>query len=145
MKSTHRFQVKASIETVYTNVISADRWLSFVPGYQGLESADPNWPNEGSSIVVRFGRGPWMPRFKVTVVEHERGHRFVTHEEAFGGLYTDDVAFIFEEKNETNEITATRELGSKSLLIRILLLLLFPLRWVTAYYFIRRVKAMVEI
>ena len=145
MKSTHRFQVKASVETVYKSVISADRWLSFVPGYQGLESADPNWPNEGSSLVVRFGFGPWMPRFKVTVVEHERGHRFITHEEAFGGLYTDDVAFIFEGKNETNRITAIRELGSKSLLIRILLLLLFPLRWVTAYYFIRRVKAMVEI
>ena len=143
MKSTHRFQVKAPIESVY-KVLSAEKWLSFVPGYRGLESRDPNWPNEGSSIVVRFGLGPWTARFKVTVVEHEDGRRFLTHEEAFSGLYIDDAGFTFQPEDGTTQITLTRDVKSRSLLIGILLLLMFPLRWVTAHNVKRRIEAIVE-
>ncbi len=57
MKYTYRFRVEAPVEAVYEVLSAADRWLSFIPFiYRGIESADPNWPDKGSSIVVRFGR-----------------------------------------------------------------------------------------
>ena len=145
MKSTHPFQVTAPIESVYNNVLSAERWLSFgIPGYQGLESGDPNWPDEGSTIIVRFGLGPWMARFRVTVVEHERGRRFLTHEEALSGLSIDDAGLTFQEEDGTTRITLIRDQSSRSILVRILLLLLYPVRWVTARRIKGRIKAMVE-
>lgn len=145
MKSTHRFQIKAPIESIYYKVLCAEGWLSFVPGYRDLESGDPNWPDEGSSIIVRFGLGPWSARFKVSVVQHERGRRFRTHEEAFSGLYIDDVEVTVQEEDEMTEITFIRDVTSRSFPIGILLLLTFPLRWITAWYVARKIKAMVEI
>jgi len=134
------------MEKIYENVLSAERWLSFgVPGYRGLESGDPNWPDEGSSIVVRFGLGPWSTPFKVTVLEHERGHRFLTHEEAFSGLYIDDAGFTFQQEGGTIKITLIRNQTSKSILIRILLLLIYPVRWVTARRVKGKIRALVEI
>ena len=140
MRSTHRFRDKAPIDSIY-RLISSERWLSFVPGYLGLESGDPKWPNEGSSIVVRFWLGPWTARFEVTVVEHEYGRRFLTHEEAFSGRYIDDASFTFQADDGTTRITFIRDVTSKSFSVGILLLLVFPLRWVTARYVKRRIKA----
>ncbi len=145
MKYTYRFRVEAPIERIYENVLSAERWLSFVPGYQGLESGDPNWPEEGSSIVVRFGLGPLTAPIKVTVVEHERGRRFRPHEEMFSGLYIDKVDATFEGENGVTKITLTRDLRSKFAPIRLLILLLFPVsRWLMPLLVIRRMKAMIE-
>ncbi len=143
MKSTHRFQIKAPIESIY-ELLSAERWLSFVPGYRDLESGEPNWPDEGSSIIVRFGIGPWTARFKATVVEHERGQRFLTHEEAFSGLYIDDAGLAVQEEDGITMITLIRDVKSKFLLVGILLLLIFPLRWITACWVKRRIKAVLE-
>lgn len=146
MKSTHPFQVKAPIDSIYDNVLAAERWLSFVPGYRGLVSGDPEWPNEGSSIIVRFGLSPrvaWDQ--KVTVVEHERGHRFVAHEDVSSGLYVDKVDFTFEADNGTTKITLIRDVTSRSILLRILMLLAYPLtRPLLARAFKRRFSAMVE-
>jgi len=144
MKSTHQFKIKAPIETIYNNVLSAKGWPSFAPFYQGLESADPNWPDEGSSIIFRVGFGPWSAPFKATVVEHERGHRFLTHEEAFSGLWIDNAGFTFQEEDGTTKITLIRDVTSRSILLRSLFLLIYPLRWITAHYVKKRVKAMVE-
>ena len=145
MKYTYRFRVKAPIERIYENVLSAERWLSFVPGYQGLESGDPNWPNTGSSIVVRFGLGPWTVRNKVTVVEHEPGLRFRPHEEMRSGLYIDNVCITFEPQNGVTKVTLIRDVTSKIAPIRLLLLLVAPIsRWLTPLLLNRRRKAMVE-
>ena len=151
MKLIHRFQfkVEAPIESIYRNMLSAERWLSFVPGYHGLESGDANWPNEGSSIVIRFSLGPWTALFKDTVVEHERGRRFLIHEEAWSGRYIDDVEVSFEAEDGTTKITFIRHVTSKSMLVRILILLLYPLRllvfWpLLASHVKRKIKAMVE-
>ena len=141
MKSTHRFQVKAPIKFIYYKVLSAEGWLSFVPGYRGVEIADSNWPDEGSSITSLYRL---LKRIKVTVVEHAYGHRFLTHEEAFSGLYIDNVEVTFQEEDEMTEITLIRDVTSRSILVRNLLLLLYPLRWVTAHYVKRKIKAMVE-
>ena len=144
MKYTYRFWVEATVEAVY-EILSADRWLSFVPFYRGLESADPNWPEEGSSIVVRFGLGPWTVRNKVTVVEHEPGLRFRPHEEMRSGLYIDKVDVTFEAENGATKVTLMRDVTSKFAPIRLVLVLLFPTsRWLTPRLVIRRIKAMVE-
>ena len=144
MKYTYRWSVEAPVEGVY-EILSPDRWLSFVPFYRGLESADPNWPDEGSSIVVRFGLGPWTVRNKVTVAEHELGRRFRTHEEMLSGLYIDKVDVTFEAENGVTKVTLIRSVTSKIAPIRLLLLLLFPIsRWLTPRLLIRKVKSIIE-
>ena len=143
MKSTHRLHVNVPIEAA-DEVLSAEGWLSFVPGYKGLEVGDPNWPNEGSSIVVRFGPGPLRAPWKVTVVEYQRGRRFRTHEEGFSGLYIDDVDLTFQVDNGISTMTFVRDVTSKSVLVRILLFLIYPLRWVTMRQVRKRIQAMVQ-
>ncbi len=144
MKYTCRFWVEAPVESVY-DILSSDRWLSFVPFYRGLESADPNWPEERSSIVVRFGLGPLTVGNRVTVVEHEPGLRFRPHEEMRSGLYIDKVDVTFEAENGVTKVTLMRDVTSKFAPIRLLLLLLFPIsRWLTPRLVIRRIKAMIE-
>ena len=145
MKSTHSFEVKASIETIYKNAISAERWLTFVPGSQHV-SGDPNWPDEGSSIVVRFGFGPWSSPNTVTVVKHEYGRRFITHEDMGPGRFTDDVSLTFQEEDGTTLITFVNDSMFKS---RILSLLMLPLRRIIMELFLfplvkKRIKALVE-
>jgi len=81
---------------------------------------------------------------KVTVVQHEHGHRFLTREEAFSGLYIDDAGLAFQEEDGTTKITLFSDVKSRSLPIGILLLLMFPLWWITTRYIKRRIKAMVE-
>ena len=144
MKYTYRFWIEAPVEAVY-EILSPDRWLSFVPFYRGLESADPSWPEEGSSIVVRFGLVPLTAPIKVTVVEHEPGRRFRPHEEALSGLYVDKVDVTFEAENGVTKVTLMRDVTSKFAPIRLLLLLLFPTsRWLTPRLLNRRIKAMIE-
>ncbi len=144
MKYTYRFRVEAPVEAV-CEILSPDRWLSFVPFYRGLESADPNWPEEGSSIVVRFGLGPLTAGNRVTVVEHEPGLRFRPHEEMRSGLYIDKVDVTFEAENGVTRVTLMRDVTSKFAPIRLLLLLLFPTsRWLTPRLLNSRIKAMVE-
>ena len=144
MKYTYRFWVEAPVEAVY-EILSPDRWLSFVPFYRGLDCADSNWPEEGSSIVVRFGLGPWTVQNKVTVVEHELGRRFRPHEEMLSGLYIDKVDVRFEAENGVTKVTLIRNVTSKFAPARLLLLLVFPTsRWLTPRLLIRRIKAMIE-
>ena len=144
MKYIYRWSVEAPVEGVY-EILSPDRWLSFVPFYRGLESADPNWPDEGSSIVVRFGLGPWTVRNKVTVAEHELGRRFRPHEEMLSGLYIDKGDVTFEAENGVTKVTLIRSVTSKIAPIRLLLLLLFPIsRWLTPRLLIRKVKSIIE-
>ncbi len=145
MKYTYRFRVEAPVEAVYEVLSASDRWLSFVPFYRGLESADPNWPEEGSSIGVRFGLGPLTAPIKVTVVEHEPGRRFRPHEDAYSGLYIDNVDVTFEGQNGVTNVTLIRDLRSKFAPIRLLFLLLYPIsRWLMPLLVIRRVKAIME-
>ncbi|MCH7699729.1 MAG: SRPBCC family protein [Chloroflexi bacterium] len=145
MKYTYRFRVEAPVEAIYQSVLSAERWLSFVPGYQGLESGDPNWPNTGSSIVVRFRYGFWAFRFEDTVIDHEYGSRFHPYEEGLGGAYIDDVELLLQEEDGTTKVTLIRDVKARSILVWIFLVLISPIsRWITPLIVKRRIKAMVE-
>ena len=139
MKSTHRFKFNSSIEAV-EEIIKAENWLSFVPGYSRLESADPNWPNENSSIIVLFGKS----KNTVTVIKYTPRQQFITHEEMFGGLCVDDVNLTFQETKGIIELKFIRDVKSKSIFVRFLLLLIYPTRWINMYFVKRRIKAMVE-
>ena len=88
--------------------------------------------------MVRFGLGLLI---KVTVVEYRRGRRFHTHEDAFSGLYIDDVDITLQEDDGTTTLTVVRDVTSRSLPVRILLLLVYPLRWVTMRQGKRRIQA----
>ena len=142
MKSKHSFQIAAPVESVL-KMLSAEAWLSFVPDDGGLEAKDSNWPDEGSSIVVRFGRRLGFSE-RVSVVEHEWGHRFRTHEEAYGGLYIDNVDLSFQEEDGATNLTFVRDVTSKSLLVRTLLFLMYPLRWITMAKVKERIEAMMK-
>ena len=61
MKYIYRWSVEAPVEAVY-EILAPDRWLSFVHFYRGLESADPNWPEEGSSMPLSSRRGTLRTR-----------------------------------------------------------------------------------
>ena len=70
MKWTHRFRINAPVEALYENGFAPDRWFTFYKAYRGLESVDDHWPEEGSSIVVRYALlGPWTVRMKQTAPE----------------------------------------------------------------------------
>ncbi len=141
MKSKHSFQIGAPVQSV-SKVLTAE-WLSFVPDYAGLEMKDSNWPDEGSSIVVRFGSRLGFSE-RVSVVEHEWGHRFRTHEEAYGGLYVDNVDLSFQEEDGATNLTFVRDVTSNSLLVRILLFLMYPLRWMTMGKVKGKIEAMMK-
>ncbi len=141
MKSKHSFQIGAPVQSV-SKVLTAE-WLSFVPGYAELEEKDSTWPDEGSSIVVRFGRRLGFSE-RVSVVEHEWGHRFRTHEEAYGGLYIDNVDLSFQEEDGATNLTFVRDVTSNSLVVRILLFLMYPLRWITMGKVKGRIEAMMQ-
>ncbi len=142
MKSKHSFRIAAPVESV-SKVLSAEAWLSFVPGYTGLEEKDSNWPDEGASIVVRFGRRLGFSE-RVSAVEHEWGHRFRTHEEAYGDLYIDNVDLSFQEEDGTTNLTFMRDVTSNSLLVTILLFLMYPARWITMGKVKERIEAMMK-
>ena len=144
MKSTPRLRIKAPIKAIEDGVFSAEKWLSFAPGYRGLEAGDPNWPNQGSSIVVRSGLGRLTFPIKVTVVEYRHGRRFHTHEDAFSDRYIHDIDLTLQEDDGTTTLTFMRDLTSKSVPVRILFLLVYPLRWVTARLVKKRIQAMVK-
>ena len=94
--------------------------------------------------MVRFGLGRLTAPWKVTVVEYRRGRRFRTHEDAFSGRYIDDVDLTLQEDDGTTTLTFVRDVTSGSLPVRILLLLIYPLRWVTMRQVKKRIQATLE-
>ena len=142
--SKYSFEVDATIEHVEEELLPADRWPSFVPGYRGLEEADSNWPEKGSSLTFRYGFGPWTSRIKTTVVEYEPGRHFHTYEES--DWFTDDVDFIFDEEDSKTRLTFVRDTTMKPLAGRILQYIYVGLggRGVFMGQVKKRIKAMVE-
>ncbi len=122
MKSKHVIRIAAPVEPVVKKLLAADVYLSFVPGYTAFESADPNWPEKGSSMVFRVG----PIYFRDTVVEH-RENFLACHEETMPrGWYVDDTEMLFEEENGATKLTLTRDVTSPLLLLRIFMALAYP-------------------
>ena len=145
MKWTHQFRVDAPVEAIYEHGFAPDKWFTFFGAYRGLESVDPNWPEEGASIMVRYAvLGPWTVQMKQTVVEHERGHHIRMYEEALSGLWIDHPEFEFDPQDGATDVTLTVNPTSKALLGRILIFLIFwPFTLITPRA-MKRFKAMVE-
>ncbi len=145
MKWTHRFRVNAPVERIYEIGLAPDNWFTFFRAYRGLESVDPNWPEEGSAIVVRFALlGPWTVQLKQTIVQHEHGRRLRMYEEALSGLWIDHPQFEFDPEDGATNVTLTVDPTSKVLLARLLFPVIFwPFSWLTPLA-MRRFKAMIE-
>lgn len=146
MKWAHRFRIDAPVEAIYRSGLAPDKWFRFYRAYRGLVSADPNWPEEGSTIAVRYAvLGPWTVQVRQTVVEHERGRRLRMHEEALSGWWIDRPEFQFEPENGATRVTITVDPTSNALPGR---LLLVPILWVSGALItpkaMRRFKLMVE-
>jgi hypothetical protein len=107
LKWSHHFGVNASVDAIYEKGFSPQHWFSFFKQYRGLQSIDGNWPEEGSSVVVRFALGPWTVAVRNTIVEHERGKRLHLREEALAGLWIDRVEFILQPRESGMDITLT--------------------------------------
>lgn len=145
MKWTHRFRVDAPVEAIYEIGLAPDNWFTFFRAYRGLESVDSNWPEEGSTIVLRFAvLGPWTVRLKQTIVEHERGRRLLIYEEALSGLWIDHPQLEFEQENGATTVTLTVDPTSKVFLARLLFPLIFwPFAWLTPLA-MKRFKVLIE-
>ena len=145
MKWTYHLQVDAPIDAICQVGFAPDRWFTFFKAYRGLESVAPNWLDPGSSIVFRFAViGPWTVRVKQTVVEHERGRRLRIHEEALSGLWIDDVEFSFQPEDGVTAVKITGNQTSRLLPARLLILLMYPLNWLSTPRAMKRFKAIVE-
>ncbi len=145
MKWSHRFRVDAPIDAIYALGLAPDRWFSFFDAYRGLESVDPNWPEEGSTIVVRYAiLGPWTMKLKQTVTKHEHGRRLRMHEEALSGLWIDRPEFVFEPEDGATSVTLTVDPTSRWLVGRVLVwLIAWPFRLITPRA-MQRFRAMIE-
>ena len=145
MKWTHRFRVNAPVERIYEIGLAPDNWFTFFRAYRGLESVDPNWPEEGSTIVLRFALlGPWTVQLKQTIVQHEHGRRLRMYEEALSGLWIDHPQLEFDPEDGATNVTLTVDPTSKVLLARILFPVIFwPFSWLTPIA-MKRFKAMIE-
>ncbi len=141
----YRFRVEAPVEAIYAVGFAPDKWFTFFRGYRGLESVDPNWPKQDSSIVIRLGFGPWTVKVKQSIVAHERGRRLRIHEETRPSLWTDDVEFRFDPENGATNVTVINNVRVNFLLLRLLVFLLRTLvgeRWAEQGF--KRFKAMIE-
>lgn len=145
MKWTHRFRVNAPVERIYEIGLAPDNWFTFFRAYRGLESVDPNWPEEGSTIVLRFALlGPWTVQLKQTIVQHEHGWRLRMYEEALSGLWIDHPQLEFDPEDGATNVTLTVDPTSKVLLARLLFPVIFwPFSWLTPIA-MKRFKAMIE-
>ncbi len=145
MKWTHRFRVDAPVEDIYEVGLAPDNWFTFFRAYRGLESVDPNWPEEGSTIIIRYAvLGPWTVQMKQTVVEHQHGRRLRMYEEALSGLWIDHPEFEFDPDDGATNVTITVDPTSKLLLGRLLIFLLFWPFTVLTPRAMKRFKAMIE-
>ena len=145
MKWTHRFRINAPVEALYENGFAPDRWFSFYKAYRGLDSVDGRWPEEGSSIVVRYAvLGPWTVQVKQTVVEHQRGRLLRLREEALGGLWIDRIAFEFALEDGATAVTLRLDPTSRWLWGRPLVLLVWVLGVFMTPPAMQRFRAMVE-
>lgn len=145
MKWTHRFRINAPVEALYESGFAPDRWFSFYKAYRGLISVDDHWPEEGSSIVVRYALlGPWTVQVKQTVVEHQRGRLLRLREEALDGLWIDRIAFEFAPENGATAVTLRLDPTSRWLWGRPLVLLVWVLGAFMTPSAMKRFRAMVE-
>ena len=134
MKSTLRFRVEAPVEAIYAKAFAPDKWMRFFKGYRALESVDPNWPEQGSSIT----------QMKQTIVDHEHGRRLRIHEELLSGWWIDDIEMRFDSENGVTNVTVISNPTSKILLVKPLLLLMWPFGVLMTRSAMKRFKAMIE-
>ena len=127
---THQFRVNADVEDIYSRGLAADRWFTFYPAYRGIETVDEDWPQQGSTIVLRYRlAGPLTMRLRQTVVQHEQGVSIEWDEQSLGGFWMDRPRFDFEANEDgSTMVTLTVRPTSRFLAAR-------PLIWLISLLF----------
>ncbi len=127
---THRFRVDAGVDEIYERGLAADRWFAFYPAYRGIDAVDDNWPQTGSTIVLRYSlAGPLTMRLRQTVVRHEREVFIEWDEQGLGGFWMDRPRFDFEANEDgSTMVTLTVRPTSRFLVAR-------PLIWLISLPF----------
>jgi hypothetical protein len=146
MKWKYVLHIDAPVDRIY-RLVAPDRWMSFyLPGlYRGLEHVDANWPQAGSSIVLRYAIGPVPFRIRQTIVEHERGRYVRIHEEVLKGIWVDnDEIFLRSERDGAQSVTVVSDQTSPLLLLRWLAPIRWCLNWLDLAPALKRFKAMAE-
>ena len=133
------------MEAFYSEALAPDKWMRFFKGYRGLESADPNWPEQGSWLTLRYAVfGPWVAQMKYTIGDHEHGRSLRIHEELLSGWWIDDIEFRFDSENGVTNVTVISNPTSKIFLVKPLLLLMWPIGVFMTRSAMKRFKAMIE-
>ena len=126
------------MEAIYAEGFAPDKWFRFFTAYRGLESVDPNWPEQGSSVTLRYAVvGPWVAQMKHTIVDHEHGRSLRIHEELLSGWWIDP-------ENGVTNVTVISNPTSKIFLVKPLLLLFWPFGVLMTRLAMKRFKALIE-
>ena len=88
--------------------------------------------------------GPWVTQMKQTIVDHEHGRSLRIHEELLSGWYIDDIEFRFDSENGVTNVTVISNPTSKILLVKPLLLMMWPFGVLMTRLAMKRFKAMIE-
>jgi hypothetical protein len=145
LRRSYQFEVNATVKEIYSTALSPDKWFSFFPGYQGLESVEGNWPAQDSAIVVRYGASARVAlRLRQVVTSHEPGRRINLHEEALRGLWIDKPRLEFEPKAKSTLVSLTIQPSSRFLLASPVVWILGCLFGLVTRIAARRFKAFAE-
>jgi hypothetical protein len=112
--------------------------------YRGVEHVDREWPAAGSSIVLRYGLGPWSFLMRQEVTLHEEGRSIELEERLLRGLWRDSNRIELQPGQSGTHVVVVSDQTSGISLLR----WLGPLRWLFNWLdlppALRRFKALVE-
>jgi hypothetical protein len=145
MRWTYAFDVDASVEQIY-EAITPETWMTFyLPEmYRGVEHVDEAWPAEGSSIVLRYGLGPWSFRMRQDVTLHETGRTILLEERLLRGLWRDSNRIDMQPGETGTRIVVVSDQTSGVSLLRWLGPLRWLFNWIDLPPALKRFKALVE-
>ena len=145
MRWTYTLDVNATIEQIYA-AITPETWMSFyMPEmYRGLERVEGDWPNVGSSIVLRYGFGPWSFLMRQEIVTHESGRCIELEERLLNGLWRDSNRIELEASADGTHIVVVSDQTSGLTLLRWLGPLRWLFNWIDLPPALKRFKALVE-
>ena len=146
MKWKYTLHVDSSLEQIY-RLVEPGRWMSFyLPRfYRGVEEVDTNWPETGSSILIRYGLGPFKVNIRQTITQHRLGRSVRIREDVLHGLWTDENEITFRRASKGGyAVTITSDQASNFWPLWWLGPIRWLLNWLDLPPAFQRFKAMAE-
>jgi hypothetical protein len=145
MRWTYAFDVEATVDQIYA-AITPENWMTFyLPDmYRGVESVDGDWPDVGSSIVLRYGMGPLSVPIRQTITAHENGRHIEIEERLLRGLWRDSNRIEMEPGEGGTHIVVVSDQTSGLSLLRWMGPLRWLFNWIDLPPAFKRFKALIE-